>query len=163
MKTKLIVLCSANICRSPVVEAILRKKIKEAGLEDIEVTSMGTDSTNGSSTRDPVMIRLAEKYGYVIDGKNRYMTKEELSDADLILVMTFHHQLQVQNVLPYHRWGSIRLFNEYCFGLDQPVADPSHHDEFVYEKTFKHLENGCRIIIEKLKDGLDPIPHPEMY
>lgn len=163
MKTKLTVLCSANVCRSPVIEAILQKKIKEAGLEDIEVTSMGTDPECGTMYRDPVMVRLAMNYGYTIEGMNRYMTSEDLKDMDLILVMTMQHKIQVQNKLPYHRWGCIRLFNEYCFGIDQPVDDPSHCPEAVYEKTFKHLEKGCRIIVEKLKNGLDPIPHPELY
>lgn len=88
MKTKLAVLCSANVCRSPVIEAILQKKIKEAGLKDIEVTSMGTDPECGTMYRDPVMVRLAMNYGYTIEGMNRYMTSEELKDTDLILVMT---------------------------------------------------------------------------
>ena len=99
MKTKLAVLCSAIVCRSPVIEAILQKKIKEAGLKDIEVTSMGTDPECGTMYRDPVMVRLAMNYGYTIEGMNRYMTSEDLKDTDLILVMTMQHKIQVQNKL----------------------------------------------------------------
>jgi protein-tyrosine phosphatase len=42
-KMKILMVCLGNICRSPLAEGILQKKIKENGL-DWEVDSAGTES-----------------------------------------------------------------------------------------------------------------------
>ena len=76
---------------------------------------------------------------------------DALMEADLILVMTYTHMMEVRNILPHYRWGAIRLFNEYCFGKDIPVNDPSFMPEPVYRQTFLWLQKGCRVIIDRLK------------
>lgn len=157
MKTTVTFICTGNVCRSSLAAALLEKMVRLAGLEDIEVNSMGTADI-GSQPRDPIMVRLAAARGYELTGTSTHMTREALLDADLILVITYTHLLEVQNQLPYYRWGRIRLFNDYCFGHDHPVEDPSYMPDAVYTKTFEHLEKGCRVIVEKLKEGLDVTP-----
>lgn len=154
MKTSVAFICTGNVCRSSLAAALLEKMLRQEGLTDIEVNSMGTADI-GSQPRDPVMVRLAANHGYTLTGTSTHMTRELLAKADLILVMTYSHQMEVQQLLPYSRWGCIRLFNEYCFGHDRPVEDPSFMSEAVYTRTFEHIEKGCRVIMKKLKDGMD--------
>lgn len=65
-------------------------------------------------------------------GMSTFMSREELIKSDLILVMNTRRQIAVQQLLPYERWDRIHLFNRYCFGLDEPVNDPSFMPESVY-------------------------------
>ena len=39
---RIMTVCLGNICRSPAAEAVLNRKLAEAGLDDVEVTSAGT-------------------------------------------------------------------------------------------------------------------------
>lgn len=142
--------CSGNVCRSITAEILLRQMIMEQGLNDVSVFSMGT-SNIGQQPCDGMMARIAMSYGYEMTGTSTFMSKDTLMEADLILVMTYTHMMEVRNILPHYRWGTIRLFNEYCFGKDIPVNDPSFMPEPVYRQTFLWLQKGCRVIIDRLK------------
>ena len=48
---KILFVCTANICRSALAEAILKKMLKEKGLTDIEVAS--TDSMRSALMSKP--------------------------------------------------------------------------------------------------------------
>lgn len=143
-------ICSGNVCRSITAEILLRQMIIEQGLNDVSVFSMGT-SNIGQQPCDGMMARIAMSYGYEMTGTSTFMSKDTLMEADLILVMTYTHMMEVRNILPHYRWGAIRLFNEYCFGKDIPVDDPSFMPEPVYRQTFLWLQKGCRVIIDRLK------------
>ena len=143
-------ICSGNVCRSITAEILLRQMIIEQGLNDVSVFSMGT-SNIGQQPCDGMMARIAMSYGYEMTGTSTFMSKDTLMEADLILVMTYTHMMEVRNILPHYRWGTIRLFNEYCFGKDIPVNDPSFMPEPVYRQTFLWLQKGCRVIIDRLK------------
>ena len=143
-------ICSGNVCRSITAEILLRQMIMEQGLNDVSVFSMGT-SNIGQQPCDGMMARIAMSYGYEMTGTSTFMRKDALMEADLILVMTYTHMMEVRNILPHYRWGAIRLFNEYCFGKDIPVNDPSFMPEPVYRQTFLWLQKGCRVIIDRLK------------
>jgi protein-tyrosine-phosphatase len=50
--TRVLMVCLGNLCRSPTAEAVLRKKVHEAGLDGrIEVDSAGTRRSAGSVRR----------------------------------------------------------------------------------------------------------------
>ena len=142
--------CSGNVCRSITAEILLRQMIKEQGLNDVSVFSLGT-SNIGQQPCDGMMARIAMSYGYQMTGTSTFMSKDALMEADLILVMTYTHIMEVRNILPHYRWEAVRLFNEYCFGKDTPVNDPSFMPEPVYRQTFLWLQKGCRVIIDRLK------------
>ena len=57
---KILFVCSANICRSALCEAIMKRKLKEAGLADVEVESAGVHNYAGEP-RDYTMVAYARK------------------------------------------------------------------------------------------------------
>lgn len=155
--TQVTFVCTGNVCRSAAAEAILKKMVYERHIPDVTVNSVGTLNLC-EAERDGTMVRIAAGYGYQMTGKSTFRSREVFMNADLILVMTYTHKLEVQNILPYEHWGRIRLFMEYCFGKDLPVEDPSYMPESVYLQTFQTLEDGCRIIADRLRNGLEETP-----
>lgn len=145
-------ICSGNICRSPAAASILRQLVIEHDLNDVTITSMGTLDI-GSQPYDGVMSRIALNFGYQMTGTSTFMTKNVLIEADLILVMTYDQMMEIRNVLPQHRWKTVKLFNQFCFGKEVPILDPSYMPETVYLQTFIWLEKGCKVIIQKLKNN----------
>ena len=77
---KILFVCTANICRSALAEVVLKKKLQEKGLTDIEVESAGVHNYEGSP-RDYTMTAYAHKAGYELGGCAHYVTQAIVDSA----------------------------------------------------------------------------------
>ena len=74
-KTKVLMVCLGNICRSPLAQGILESKVKEL---NIQVDSAGTAAYHIGNSPDPRSISVAKKYGIDISHqKARQFTKND--------------------------------------------------------------------------------------
>lgn len=87
--------CTGNICRSPMAEAMLRHALESRGLGAIEVSSAGTWGNDGWDASHSAVEVLAARGIELSDHVARSLTDEHLEDADLVLVMTAHHARDV--------------------------------------------------------------------
>lgn len=79
--------CLGNICRSPLADGLLRKKIAEQGL-DCEVDSCGTSGFHVGEAPDKRMTKTAAERGVDISFlKARQFSKKDFQDFDLIFAM----------------------------------------------------------------------------
>ena len=146
---RLLFVCTGNANRSALAEAVMRKIIPDSRVDDIVVASCGTKVPAGLQ-RDELMCRIAHEHGYDMEGASIPMTEDLLNSADIIIVMTEHQRNEVTRVLVYSHWDRIVLFNNYCFGVKNDLADPYFQSIAVYENCFKTIEQGCKEIIKKL-------------
>jgi len=71
-KIRILFVCLGNICRSPSAEGVMKKLVKEAGLEnEIEIDSAGILSVHQGELPDSRMRRHASLRGYVLDSRSR--------------------------------------------------------------------------------------------
>jgi protein-tyrosine phosphatase len=90
-----LVVCTANICRSPVAHSLLARAL--AGSGDVRVASAGLHARDGSPASED-MTRL---FGDPLDGFTaRQLTREMIEAADLVLVMTRDHRSAVVDAAP---------------------------------------------------------------
>lgn len=90
---RVLVVCTANICRSPVAEALLARTLGPGA----EVTSAGLHARIGS----PVDEEMAQLLGGPVDGfAARQLTVPLVTGADLVLVMTRAHRAAVVDLVP---------------------------------------------------------------
>ncbi len=75
-----------NVCRSPLAEAILKKKFRENNIEGT-VDSAGFESFNINEPPDKRVIEVAQKNGYATEGKARIFLKDDFGLFDKIYVM----------------------------------------------------------------------------
>lgn len=153
---KILFICTGNACRSALAEVILRKMLNDNSIHGVEVSSCGT-KVYGELDRDETMCRIATEHGYEMGGKAIPMTEQLLNSADRIIVMTEHHRNEVTRLLTYPHWNRIVRFNDCCFGDPSDLPDPHYQTEHVYRTCFDTIEHGCREIITKLKNGVEPI------
>lgn len=78
-----LLVCTANVCRSPAAEVLLRRALGPAA--DVRVTSAGLDARPGTPV-DPTVLRLLGEHG---SGPGaRQLTAALVAEADLVLTMT---------------------------------------------------------------------------
>jgi protein-tyrosine-phosphatase len=84
-------ICTANICRSPVAEGILRQRLQAEGLDDYTVSSAGTWAQLRRGAASTSIKLLAEQGIDIGEHRAREVTRGLLEDADLILCMESGH------------------------------------------------------------------------
>ena len=157
MNYKICFVCTGNACRSPFAECVTKKLLADAGIEDIEVFSLGTLDW-GENPRDVAMVDVARELGYELSGTTTVMTRERLMMADIVIVFDERHRDAVTRVLGYSHWNRVFLFNEIALDKDGNVEDPHCQTAAVYRRVARHIDNGCKRLVEKWK--LQP-PKPE--
>lgn len=89
---KILTVCTANICRSPLAENVLRSRLD---FGDVEVTSAGTRAREGVGM-DPSSARLAVAHGADAERVTRHtarsITAPELRGTHLALAMSREHR-----------------------------------------------------------------------
>jgi protein-tyrosine phosphatase len=91
--TSILVICTGNICRSPISEGLLRNALERRfGPAAPDVSSAGTSGLEGSGAM-PESVQAASELGIDIAGHiARRLTPAMASDADLLLCMARDHR-----------------------------------------------------------------------
>jgi protein-tyrosine phosphatase len=94
-----LVVCTGNVCRSPLAEQLLRAHFTTAGL-NVTVSSAGTGAVEGHSM-DSVAAEFSQKLGG--DSHNftsRILQPALITQADLIVTATREHRADVARLVP---------------------------------------------------------------
>jgi protein-tyrosine phosphatase len=95
--------CTANICRSPVAEVLLRAKLAAAGLADWTVSSAGTWAEK-NHTAAPFSIALMAARGLDIQAhRSQPVTEPLMQQVDLLLCLETGHAKTLQAAYPAQR------------------------------------------------------------
>ena len=139
MKTILLV-CTANQCRSPMAEGLMRRKLEREGRADeIRAASAGVDALDGCRATENSIRAMAAR-GIDISGHcSRATTDRILQDAALILTMERAHANVLQALFPAHA-ERVHLLAQMA-GLESDVADPVGSPLEDYRRTAQEIEN----------------------
>jgi protein-tyrosine-phosphatase len=139
MKTILLV-CTANQCRSPMAEGLMRRKLEREGRAgEIRAASAGVDALDGCRATENSIQAMAAR-GIDISGhRSRAATDKILQDAALILTMERAHAHVLQALFPAHA-ERVHLLAQMA-GLESDVADPVGSPLENYRRTAQEIEN----------------------
>jgi protein-tyrosine phosphatase len=85
---RIMTVCLGNICRSPMAEAVLRRKVAEAGLsESVSVESSGMAGWHQGKDADPRARATLQQHGYPLQHSARQFQRGWFDAMDLILAM----------------------------------------------------------------------------
>lgn len=154
MAKKILMVCLGNICRSPVAEGILRKKIEKRGLDAL-VDSAGTSNYHIGEHPDKRSILNAQKKGLDISKlKARQFTLRDFDDFDKIFVMDSSNYGDVieQARNAYDRKKVEMILNVLYPDSNMSVPDPYYGGEQGFENVFTLLDRACDVIADSLEN-----------
>ena len=151
--TKILMVCLGNICRSPLAEGILRKKLKEKGIS-VVVDSAGTAPYHIGENPDPRAITTAQRHNIEISHLvGRQFTVDDFDEFDSIYAMDVSN---CDNILSLARNEDDKtkvelLLNVMEPGSDRSVPDPWHGGGDGFEDVFYMLDEACEKVANSLK------------
>ncbi|WP_350280173.1 low molecular weight protein-tyrosine-phosphatase [Kribbella sp. HUAS MG21] len=138
------IVCTGNICRSPMGEVVLRAKLAEAGIEGVEVTSSGTGGWHVGDPMDPRAAAALRRRGY--DGSAHRARRYERSwERDLVLAMDSGHLAELTRGAASEH---VVLFAE----LDVP--DPYYGADDGFDEVLAQVETAADQWVDRLRQQL---------
>jgi len=156
---KVVLVCTGNVCRSPMAEYILRSRLGDGS--GWQVVSAGVLAGQGAPA-SPESVRALEEIGLDLRPHQSQPLTEELVDAaTLLVVMTRHHAEDVLRQFPAAD-GRVVLLTS--FGSDpqvRDIPDPIGQSLEVYRWTRDQIESATSDLVLHIKDrwGLQPPSH----
>lgn len=145
---KILFVCTGNTCRSPMAEALLRKKAKEEGLE-LEVDSAGIFAIDGGPISDKSIEVLRRDGIYIEDYKSQMASEELLKKQDLVLTMSRGHKTSLLSSYDFLD-KKVYTMKEYAYNIEEDVLDPFGGSLDIYLSTKEELEEIINDIVKKL-------------
>ena len=144
---RILLVCTGNICRSPLAAALLERALVERGIEGIAVTSAGTGAWDGAPVSEGAYLVGLERGLDLSSHRARLLTRELVDGADLILTMARHHRARVDEL---GGEGRVFVLGEYAGRGGDEVSDPFGGDLGVYRDTCQELDALAAAVAERL-------------
>ena len=173
---KVVFVCTGNICRSPMGEAMLRHELAARGCEGVEVSSCGTWGLAQQPATPDAVTTLIERGVDLRPHRSRALDRAEIEEADLVVAMTSVHVREIGAEVP-EALGKVRLVKELAelelggetspstpeeglarllaatrpparrsLDVDDPMGLPAR----AYERAAGEIEAGVRVLADAL-------------
>ena len=146
---KIFFVCHGNICRSPMAEFVMKKLVRERGLEkEFLIASAATSREELGNPVYPPAKRKLWEHGMSCSGKTAMqMTKEDYDRYDYIIGMDSMNRRNILRIIKSDPQSKVSLLLDFT---DRPhsVADPWYSGDF--DAAFDDITAGCRALLEHI-------------
>lgn len=150
---KILFVCHGNICRSPMAEFILKKKVADLGIADQFYIASAATSTEeiwngiGNPVYPPAKAELA-KHGISCEGKRAVQLQKSDYDKYDFLIGMDEQNIRNMERMTGHKGGKISMMLSYC-GRNDPVVDPWYSRKF--DAAYRDVDEGCDAFLAYLR------------
>jgi protein-tyrosine-phosphatase len=146
---RILFVCTGNTCRSALAEALARKVIVERALSDVEVHSAGTSAWDGAPASDGALLVGMERSLDLSQHRAQTLTRDLVSDSDLVLAMGPHH---LERIEALGGSGRSYLITDFASrgASARPVNDPIGGELELYRTTADELDQEIRRVFDRI-------------
>jgi protein-tyrosine phosphatase len=133
MSGGVLIVCTANVCRSPVAQVLLANRMPH-----VAIASAGLHASHGRGA-DALGVQLMARRGLDLTRHAATpLAEQQVRDARLILTMTREQRATLIDAWPHAQGKAYRLGE--AGGFD--VVDPYRRDPFIFELAIAQIEQG---------------------
>ena len=133
----ILVVCTGNICRSPIAEALLRTRLAAAGMTP-RIESAGIGAVVGAGAHEHACEVLAPREISLDDHVARQFEGGHDAQFELILVMETGQKQWIERKYPQLSGRTYRLGH----WLDEDIADPMGHPVEDFRASRDHIDRA---------------------
>ncbi|HYN29867.1 MAG TPA: low molecular weight protein-tyrosine-phosphatase [Dermatophilaceae bacterium] len=162
---RICVVCTGNICRSPMAEWLLRETLDEAGLADrVLVDSAGTSSEERGNPMDRRTVAALRRRGHADGGwsghRARRFDRQWFGQLDLVLAADVGHERALRRLAPTDEDAAkvrlIRSFDpESAAAGTLDMDDPWWGDDDSFDQTYDEVRAAVPGVVEHVLSHLD--------
>lgn len=153
---RVLCVCTANVCRSTIAEALLKHHLKRAGMErQIAVSSAGTRVGQPGRSADIRSVTLLRDHQVPVPRMRATpLTREILDQQDLVLVMEDAHAKHVKQ-LAAGAQCHVRLLGEFNPGMGENpnIPDPYFGPPLQYRQVYALIDEAVARLVDRIVDG----------
>ncbi|MDO8544928.1 MAG: low molecular weight protein arginine phosphatase [Opitutaceae bacterium] len=156
----IVVVCTANICRSPMAAALLQHALaaQPEPLKSLKVISAGVAARTGESVSENSVFALKKVGIDVSQHRAQPLTQKLLDEALIVLCMTESHRAMIEvQADPVPK--NLFLFRQFLPGDgEKEIGDPYGGPFKVYESARDEMVESIPSLVERLKTLISPPP-----
>jgi len=149
--------CTGNICRSPMMERVAARHAENAGL-NVTFTSGGTTNEEAGNPIDRRARRVLERAGYDAGNHRAHqVSTKDLAEADLVIVAEEHHRRPLLRLAPH---ADVRLLSAFDPDLADGTGlpDPWYGPPEEFDETLTAVEAAMPGLIAYLRTRPEAAP-----
>ena len=159
MSDTLLVVCTANICRSPMAAGLLQHALaaQPEPMRSLRVISAGVAARPGERVSENSVIALRKVGIDISNHVSRSLTQEMIDSALAVICMTESHRAMIQlqaEPPPKH----LHLFRDFLENGDKEIPDPYGGPLRIYELCRDEMVEAIPSLLEYLKTRVTPRP-----
>ena len=145
--TKLLIVCTGNICRSPMAQVIIHNLAATGPrASTLAIDSAGTHAPLVAERMDPRALAALARCRYEAGQlRSRRVTVQDCSHFDLILAMDHRNLADLQHLCPVQHLHKLHLFMSFAPELDETIVpDPYYGNAAGFNNVIRLCEAGAR-------------------
>jgi len=148
-----LLVCTANICRSPMAEAIFKAKLGDV-FKTIASAGVHADPRGGPVDARAAAALARHKYSLDRKWRSRRVQPESLGDYDLVLVMEAEHADALRAKAAAEHHARILLLTDFVPELaGQDVPDPYFGPVAGFDAVIGMIERAAQRLLSESREG----------
>lgn len=163
MTYRITVVCTGNICRSPMAEFVLRERFAAAGMADeVVIDSAGTTTWEEGNPADPRTISALQRHGHSGDysgHRARVFDRRSFADVDLVLAADHEHYTVLRRLAGVpEAQAKIRMLRSFdpagLKGAALSIDDPWYGDDSSFDRTYAEVVAAADGVVDFVRAQL---------
>lgn len=151
----ILIVCTANICRSPMAEVVMKARLSESGFGSVQSAGARAHPKLGEAIdARAAAALLRHEFRPPKKWRSRRVQLEDFERFDLILAMEAQNLADLRALCPAPLQGKLRLLLDFVPGLEgQDVPDPYFGPAAGFDQVLALIERGVAGLGEAVRRG----------